>query len=67
MENANTETPIRFLSVSDLQNTMGISRAGAYKLARQKGFPSIFVGNRIVIPYDLYCEWINKAALAGRC
>jgi len=59
------ENKIPFLQVGDIQKLMGISRANAYALVKQKGFPHIHVGNRIVIPTDLFNNWIIKNALRG--
>jgi hypothetical protein len=58
---------ITFLQVSDIQKMMGISRASAYVLVKRKGFPSISVGNRIIIPLNLFNDWVNKTAASGRC
>jgi len=55
-----------FLQVSDIQKMMGISRTAAYALVRQKSFPCVRVGNRIVIPCDLFDEWVIKTAMSGR-
>jgi len=55
---------VSFLQVSDIQKMMGISRASAYALVKRKGFPHIQVGNRIVIPFDLFSDWIIKTAMA---
>jgi hypothetical protein len=57
---------ISFLQVTDIQKMMGISRASAYALVKKKGFPHIFVGNRIVIPCDLFREWVNSTAVGKR-
>lgn len=48
------------LSVPEMAAAMGISRAGAYELARSKGFPALRIGTRIVIPKDKLQEWVNK-------
>jgi predicted DNA-binding transcriptional regulator AlpA len=64
---ANGTNELRFLSVRDIQRMMNISRAGAYALVRKKDFPSISIGNRIVIPSDLFNEWVNRTAASGRC
>ena len=60
---------ITFLQVPDIQKMMGISRASAYALVKSKGFPHIIVGNRIVIPFDLFNKWVEESALSfdGRC
>ena len=48
------------LSVPEMATALGISRAGAYELARSEGFPALRIGTRIVIPKDKLQEWVNK-------
>ena len=48
------------LSVPDLTAVLGISRAGAYELVKQEGFPSLHIGNRILIPKDELIAWIKR-------
>ena len=48
------------LSVPEMAAAMGISRAGAYELARSEGFPALRIGTRIVIPKDKLQEWVDK-------
>ena len=48
------------LSVPEMAAALGISRAGAYELARSAGFPALRIGNRIVIPKDKLQEWVDK-------
>ena len=48
------------LSVPEMAAALGISRAGAYELARSKGFPALRIGTRIVIPKDELREWIKQ-------
>lgn len=48
------------LSVPEMAAAMGISRAGAYELARSEGFPALRIGNRIVIPKDSLQKWVNQ-------
>ena len=50
----------RMLSVPEMAAAMGISRAGAYELARSEGFPALRIGTRIVIPKDELREWIRR-------
>ena len=47
------------LSVPDLASVLGISRAGAYELVKEKGFPSLTIGSRILIPRDKLIAWID--------
>ena len=48
------------LSVPEVGEVLGISRAGAYELVRSKGFPKVKIGNRIVVPRDRFVQWIEE-------
>ena len=48
------------LSVQEVGEVLGISRAGAYELVRSKGFPKVKIGNRIVVPKDKFIQWIAE-------
>jgi hypothetical protein len=54
-----TATPT-FYTVSDIRNILGVGRNTAYRLVSQNDFPTIYVGNRIVIPADLFLYWFSK-------
>ena len=47
------------LSVPDLTEALGISRAGAYELVKSEGFPTLKIGNRILIPKEELIAWIK--------
>ena len=53
------ELPL-MLSVPEVAAVLGISRAGAYDLARSRGFPALTIGTRIVIPKDKFIDWIER-------
>ena len=53
------ELPL-MLSVPEMAAALGISRAGAYELARSEGFPALRIGTRIVIPKDELRELIKR-------
>ena len=53
------ELPL-MLSVPEMAAALGISRAGAYELARSEGFPALRIGNLIVIPKDELRKWIKR-------
>lgn len=53
------ELPL-MLSVPQVAAVLGISRAGAYELARSQGFPSLTIGSRIVVPKDKFISWIEE-------
>ena len=48
------------LTVPEVGEVLGISRAKAYDLARSEGFPSMRIGTRILVPRDKLIRWIDK-------
>ena len=48
------------LTVPEVGEALGISRAKAYDLARREGFPSMRIGTRILVPRDKLIRWIDK-------
>ena len=49
------------LSVPDLTEALGISRAGAYELVKNEGFPTLHIGNRILVPKEELIAWIKRS------
>ena len=47
------------LNAAQVAATLGISRAGAYNLMRSEGFPTLFIGKRMVVPKDRLLAWMN--------
>ena len=47
------------LTAPEVGEVLGISRASAYELVRSKGFPSMRIGTRILVPKDKLIAWIN--------
>ena len=47
------------LNANDIAAVLGISRANAYTLMRAKGFPTIFIGKRMIVPSDKFIEWMD--------
>ena len=47
------------LNANDIAAVLGISRSNAYTLMRAKGFPTIFIGKRMIVPRDKFIEWMN--------
>ena len=47
------------LSVPDLTEALGISRARAYELVKSEGFPVLHIGNRILVPKEELIAWIK--------
>ena len=48
------------LNASQLAKTLGISRAGAYNLLASKGFPTLQIGNRKLVPKEKLIKWIDE-------
>ena len=57
------ELPL-MLSVPEIAAVLGISRAGTYELVRSKGFPSLKIGSRIVVPKEKFIRWIDQKITA---
>ena len=53
------------LTVPEVGEVLGISRAGAYELVRSAGFPHIKIGNRILVPRDKFIAWIDENTEVG--
>ena len=55
------ELPL-FLNAEVGGKVLGVSISSAYELMREKGFPSVRIGNRLIIPKDKFIEWVDKKA-----
>ena len=53
------ELPL-MLSVQDVSDVLGIGLAHAYEVVHQKDFPTITLGNRIIVPRDKFIQWIDN-------
>ena len=58
------ELPL-MLSVPQVAAVLGISRAGAYELARSESFPSLTVGSRIIVPKDEFITWVKHQTVGN--
>ena len=47
------------LNADEVAQVLGISRANAYTVMRAKGFPTIFIGKRMIVPRDKFIEWMD--------
>ena len=48
------------LNTETVKNVLGISISSAYELMHEKDFPSIKIGNRLIVPKDKFRDWIEK-------
>lgn len=47
------------IPVPTVAEVLGISRTKAYELARDKAFPTLKLGKRILVPKDRFLQWIE--------
>lgn len=55
------ELPL-FLNADTVAKTLGIAISSSYELLKEKDFPSITIGNRIVVPKDAFIAWVESKA-----
>lgn len=48
------------LNAEIIKDVLGISISSAYELMRRKDFPSVRIGNRLIVPKDKLRKWIEK-------
>ena len=52
------ELPL-FLNATMVAKVMGISPSSSYALLHSKGFPTLRVGGRMVVPRDQFIAWVE--------
>lgn len=53
------ELPL-FLNAEIVAKALGVSPSTAYELMHEKGFPSLRIGNRIVVPKEQFQQWVEE-------
>ena len=53
------------LNADQLAQALGISRANAYQLMHSKGFPTLRIGKRMLVPKEKFLEWLNSKSEKG--
>ena len=53
------------LRAEDVAEVLGIARGNAYALMRHKDFPTICLGNRMMVPRDKLLKWIDQQGSLG--
>lgn len=53
------ELPL-FLQADLISDVLGISISSAYELMHEKGFPSLRISNRIVVPREKFIQWVDE-------
>lgn len=52
------ELPL-FLNAETVAKVLGISISSAYELMHEKNFPSLKVGNRLIVPKENFQQWVE--------
>ena len=52
------------LNATQLAQVLGISRANAYCLMHTRGFPTLKIGKRMMVPKDKLVAWMEKEVRA---
>ena len=60
------ELPL-MMNMTDVAAVLGISRAGAYKLAHSADSPSFQIGKRIVVSREKFLEWLDRQREKQKC
>ena len=53
------ELPL-FLNADTVAQVLGIAKSSAYELMHEKGFPSICIGSRLVVPKEHFKKWVDE-------
>lgn len=54
-----------FLNAELVSKTLGIAPSSAYELMHEASFPTLRVGNRIVVPKEKFVEWVMRSTKGG--
>lgn len=53
------ELPL-FLNAETVAKVLGVSPSSGYELMHQPDFPTLRVGNRMVVPKEQFIRWVEK-------
>lgn len=48
------------MTVCDLATELNLSKSSAYQLTREKGFPTVRVGGRVLISTEGFKKWLKE-------
>ncbi len=55
------ELPL-FLNAETAAKLLGISISSSYGLMHEKGFPSLCIGSRLIVPKEKFRTWVEESA-----
>lgn len=53
------ELPL-FLNAETVAKLLGISISSSYELMHEKGFPSLRIGSRLIVPKEKFRQWVEE-------
>lgn len=59
------ELPL-FLNAEMVAKVLGIAPSSAYELMHEKDFPTLRIGNRMVVPKERFIAWIEERTGGAR-
>ena len=59
------ELPL-FLNTEAVAKVLGVSPASGYELMHEEGFPTLCIGNRMVVPKEKFIQWVDEHTGGGR-
>ena len=54
-----------FLNAETVAKLLGISISSSYELMHEKGFPSLRIGSRLIVPKEKFRAWVEEKTGGG--
>ena len=54
-----------FLNVEQVAKVLGIAPSSSYELMHEDGFPTLRIGNRMVVPKEKFIAWVEEHTAGG--
>ena len=54
-----------FLNAELVAQVLGVSPASSYELMHEDGFPTLRIGNRMVVPKEKFIQWVEEHTKGG--
>lgn len=54
-----------FLNAEIVAKVLGVSPASSYELMHEVGFPTLRIGNRMVVPKEKFIAWVEEHTRGG--
>ena len=58
------ELPL-FLNAETVAKVLGVSPSSGYELMHEDGFPTLKIGNHIVVPKEQFIRWVSEHTGGG--